>query len=269
MLLCLPAKGRIVPHRKVYETGRSRGQPLRLLAEQDERVLDFAAAEANLQRFVERSSDKPAAYGVLAEFYERRLRFGDAVAALVRQAEAADRFQVSGVGFQGTGGWLQVSGVGGQVSSEAPLPGRVRYRALQRAIGLIESRRLSAPDALTLRTRGEGNTEVLGGLSQMALEVKGPLLVIGNSTTFVRSLLNSAAEHPGFQPSRALLCSSRSKAVEAALQCPVPVAGLPGGAAQSGRTSAVFLSKPGRPAGSASTSRNGRGTTLDCESHAV
>ena len=77
----------------------------RLLAEQDERVLDFAAAEANLQRFVERSSDKPAAYGVLADFYEARLRFGDAVATLVRQAEAASRgyrFRVTdngGTGF--------------------------------------------------------------------------------------------------------------------------------------------------------------------------
>jgi hypothetical protein len=46
---------------------------------------------------------------------------------------------------------------------------------------------------LTLGTLGEGNTEILGGLSQRALEVKGPLLAIGNSTTFVRSLLNSAA----------------------------------------------------------------------------
>jgi hypothetical protein len=40
----------------------------RLLAEQDGRVLDFAAAEANLQRFVERSSDKPAAYGCAGGF---------------------------------------------------------------------------------------------------------------------------------------------------------------------------------------------------------
>jgi tetratricopeptide (TPR) repeat protein len=124
-----------------------------LLGEQDERALDFAAAEANLQRFVERSNDKPAAYGVLADFYERRLRFADAVAALVKQAEVADRFQVSGVGLQGTGGRTQVSGVGGQVSGEATLSGRVRYRAVQRAIGLIESRRLSAPDALALRRR--------------------------------------------------------------------------------------------------------------------
>jgi hypothetical protein len=73
--------------------GDAEARLYRLLAEQDERVLDFAAAEANLQRFVERSSDKPAAYGVLADFYEQRLRFGDAVAALVREAEVADRRQ--------------------------------------------------------------------------------------------------------------------------------------------------------------------------------
>jgi hypothetical protein len=69
--------------------GEMEAKLYQLLAEQDERVLDFASAEADLQRFVERSSDKPAAYGVLAEFYERRLRFGDAVAVLVRQAETA------------------------------------------------------------------------------------------------------------------------------------------------------------------------------------
>jgi len=132
----------------------------RLLSEQDERVLDFAAAEANLQRFVERSSDKPAAYGVLADFYETRLRFGDAVAALVKQAEAADRLQVTGDRGQGTQGRFQVSGVrfqegtaGSTMDEASPLAGRVRYRALQRAIGLIESRRLSVPDALALRRR--------------------------------------------------------------------------------------------------------------------
>ena len=117
--------------------GEAEAKLYRLLAEQDERVLDFAAAEANLQQFVERSSDKPAAYGVLAEFYERRLRFGDAVAALVKQAETADR--------------LQVTGDRGQ--ADVGLSGRVRYRAMQRAMGLIESRRLSAPDALELRRR--------------------------------------------------------------------------------------------------------------------
>ena len=66
------------------QSGEAEARLYRLLAEQDERVLDFATAEANLQRFVDRSNDKPAAYGVLADFYERRLRFGDAVAALIR-----------------------------------------------------------------------------------------------------------------------------------------------------------------------------------------
>ncbi|HEU0007669.1 MAG TPA: hypothetical protein VFS12_16910, partial [Terriglobia bacterium] len=133
--------------------GEAEAKLYRLLAEQDERVLDFAAAEANLQRFVERSSDKPAAYGVLADFYEGRLRFGDTVTTLLWQAEAADRLQVSGAGFQGPRGTSQVPGIGGQVSGEATLSGRVRYRALQRAIGLIESRRLSSPDSLALRRR--------------------------------------------------------------------------------------------------------------------
>jgi hypothetical protein len=42
-------------------------------------------------------------------------------------------------------------------------------------------------------TRGEGNTEVLGSLSPVALQTKGSLFALGNSTTFVRSLLNSAS----------------------------------------------------------------------------
>jgi hypothetical protein len=45
----------------------------------------------------------------------------------------------------------------------------------------------------TTWTRGEGSTEVLGSLFQLALETKGPLLAIGNSATFVHSLLNSTA----------------------------------------------------------------------------
>jgi hypothetical protein len=39
----------------------------------------------------------------------------------------------------------------------------------------------------------EVSTEVLGGLSQVAVETKGSLFAVGNSATFVRSLLNSAA----------------------------------------------------------------------------
>jgi hypothetical protein len=40
-------------------------------------------------------------------------------------------------------------------------------------------------------TRGEGNTEVLGSLSPVAMESKGSLFALGNSGAFVRSLLNS------------------------------------------------------------------------------
>jgi hypothetical protein len=41
--------------------------------------------------------------------------------------------------------------------------------------------------------RGEGNAEGLGSLSPVALETKGSLFALGNSTAFVRSLLNSAS----------------------------------------------------------------------------
>ena len=118
-------------------------------------MLDFAAAEANLQRFVERSSDKPAVYGVLADFYQQRLRFGDAVAALVRQAEVAERLQVTVDRGQSTARLdSRLRGNDGQgADGTSALPGRLRYRAVQRAIGLIETRRLSAPDSLDLRRR--------------------------------------------------------------------------------------------------------------------
>jgi len=42
-------------------------------------------------------------------------------------------------------------------------------------------------------TRSEGNTEVLGSLSPVAMGTKGSLIALGNSTTFVRRLLNSAS----------------------------------------------------------------------------
>jgi hypothetical protein len=42
-------------------------------------------------------------------------------------------------------------------------------------------------------TRGEGNTEVLGSLSPLVLETSGSLVALGNSTAFVRSLLNSGS----------------------------------------------------------------------------
>jgi len=41
--------------------------------------------------------------------------------------------------------------------------------------------------------RGEGSAEGLGSLSPVALETKGSLFALGNSTAFVRSLLNSAS----------------------------------------------------------------------------
>jgi hypothetical protein len=122
----------------------------RLLAEQDERVLDFAAAESDFQRFVERSGDKPAAYEVVADFYQRRLRFGDAVAALVKQAEAASLDTRAGLQSAKV---TPSRGNDGTADGTSALPGRVRYRALQRAIGLVESRRLQTPDSLALRRR--------------------------------------------------------------------------------------------------------------------
>lgn len=53
--------------------------------------------------------------------------------------------------------------------------------------------RLYHGSQLANSTRGEGTTEVLGSLSPVALQTMGSLFAIGNSTTFVRSLLNSAS----------------------------------------------------------------------------
>lgn len=123
--------------RKLAGSSNAEANLYRLLAEQDERVLDLAAAEANLQTFVARSADKPAAFGVLADFYQRHLRFDESVATLLKQAEVGDR-------SEGIGNKEQRIGDGGANR----LQDRLRYRALHRAIDLIESRRLPGLDAL-------------------------------------------------------------------------------------------------------------------------
>jgi hypothetical protein len=64
---------------------------------------------------------------------------------------------------------------------------------LNRLKQVIQSQynRLHHGSQLANWTRGEGNSEVLGSLSPVALETKGSLFALGNSTAFVRSLLNS------------------------------------------------------------------------------
>ena len=53
MWLCLPASSGIPPRRwGLRRRVRRKRRLYRLLSEQDERVLDFAAADAKLQRFV-------------------------------------------------------------------------------------------------------------------------------------------------------------------------------------------------------------------------
>jgi tetratricopeptide (TPR) repeat protein len=111
----------------LISSGSSDTNLYRLLAEQDERNLDFASAEAHLRQFLARSSDKAAAYGVLAGFYEKHLRFSEAVNALLNQADAVRA-----------------------EPSDVPLLQRVRYHSLHHAIQLVESRKLQNPGALTL-----------------------------------------------------------------------------------------------------------------------
>lgn len=59
-----------------------------LRALEDERALDFAAAERDWKTWVARSSDKPAAELDLADFYARRLRPQDELAALKMVGES-------------------------------------------------------------------------------------------------------------------------------------------------------------------------------------
>lgn len=115
---------------KLIGSGTSDANLYRLLAEQDERVLDLAAAEAHLKQYVERAEEKAAAYGVLAGFYEKHLRFGESVGTLLQQAEAVRA-----------------------ESAELPVHERPRYRSLHHAIDLIKSRKLDRPDILTLHRR--------------------------------------------------------------------------------------------------------------------
>src|SRR4030095_6013256 len=79
----------------------------------------------------------------LADFYEKHLRFGEAIETLLKQAEVAERLQRTGNTGQVTGGDQR------SALPAAPLQERLRYRTLHRAIHLIESRRLQSPDALT------------------------------------------------------------------------------------------------------------------------
>ena len=62
----------------------------RLRAQEAEMALDFAAAEADWKTFVERAPDKYAAQIELADFYHRRLRSRDELAALTAAAAAPD-----------------------------------------------------------------------------------------------------------------------------------------------------------------------------------
>ncbi|MEW5974493.1 MAG: hypothetical protein AB1898_01685 [Acidobacteriota bacterium] len=105
----------------------------RLLAEQDEMALDFAAAEVNYRRSVDLATAKDQALEVLADFYVRRLRFGDAVATLVSQASASSSSDTS-----------------------TPLSEHPRFRILHRAIELAETRRVDSVDVPALyRTLAE------------------------------------------------------------------------------------------------------------------
>jgi len=117
---------------KLVSSGSTEANLHRLLAEQDEKLLDMTAAEANLQQFAELSSDKAAAYGVLAEFYEKHLRFPEAVATQLKLAEIADSERRIGDGSQ----------------ADARLQLRLKYRALHRAVEITESRRLANLDTL-------------------------------------------------------------------------------------------------------------------------
>ncbi|HUI39146.1 MAG TPA: hypothetical protein VLY22_00825, partial [Candidatus Nitrosotalea sp.] len=62
--------------------------PYALLAHEDEQQLDFAAAETNWKKFVEKSTDKGAAQMALADFYQRRLRPQDEIEVLSTVANA-------------------------------------------------------------------------------------------------------------------------------------------------------------------------------------
>ena len=110
---------------KLITNGKGDAHFYRLLAEQDERLLDFTNAEKNLLQFVQGSTDKAESYGVLAGFYEKHLRFGDAVNTLLKQVDVSPN-----------------------EPSQIAIQDRQRYKILHSAIYLIESRKLEKPDSL-------------------------------------------------------------------------------------------------------------------------
>lgn len=97
-----------------------------LLALEDEQQLDFGAAEADWKRCLNASSDKAAAELALADFYHRRLRPRDEIAALTEvanaPASAAEKFmpainQRSWQAFERIFGVIHEQGLGKEASS--------------------------------------------------------------------------------------------------------------------------------------------------------
>ncbi|MCI0602782.1 hypothetical protein L0156_07185 [bacterium] len=66
----------------------SKPEPYQALAEINEKLLDFAAAEINMKLFVEKSANKDAAFTRLESFYHNRLRFEDELRTLQEHASA-------------------------------------------------------------------------------------------------------------------------------------------------------------------------------------
>ena len=115
----------------------------------------------------------------------------------------------------------------------------------------------------------EGSAEVLGTLSPIALETRGPLLAIGSSAAFVRSLLSSPADSR--DSSRAVHYYARLDLKQLrphylALFQWLDYQAVP---ASSRRTAALLLSESGRAAGSASAGGDGGSPTLGGESYAA
>jgi predicted Zn-dependent protease len=96
-LMALPG-GEVLFHRPPSETRPALGELLKkqpaeaelysLRALEDERQLDFAAAEADWKSYAEKSADKSAAQLLLADFYHRRLQPVDEIKALSAVAGA-------------------------------------------------------------------------------------------------------------------------------------------------------------------------------------
>jgi tetratricopeptide (TPR) repeat protein len=97
---------------------------LSLQALEDEQQLDFAAAETHWKKYAELNKDRAAGYSALADFYGRRLRPQEQIAALDEVAKQPPTAQEKLLSAAEQGAWRALTSIFEVIQAHA-LPGTV------------------------------------------------------------------------------------------------------------------------------------------------